>query len=112
MKHDCIFCAIIARQAPAQIVAETDDVLVIKDIAPKASIHYLIMPKHHYRDLQELDDCCVGSRLLQMAKKLSSETPDAKDYRLMINNGEAVGQRVFHLHMHFLAGSRLPEFGV
>ena len=110
MKSDCIFCAIIARQAPAQIVTETEDILVIKDIAPKTPLHYLIIPKHHYRDLQELNDCCVGSRLLQMAQKLSLDHPDAKDYRLLINNGYGVGQRVFHLHMHFLAGKELIDF--
>ncbi len=110
MKADCIFCAIIARKAPATIVSETDDVLVIKDIAPKTPIHYLIIPKHHYNDLQELNDCCVGSRLLSTAQQLSQETPQAKDYRLLINNGYGVGQRVFHLHMHFLAGKEFTDF--
>lgn len=110
MLADCIFCKIIAGQAPAEKIAETDDVLVIKDLYPKASIHYLIIPKHHYQDISSLDDCCVGSRMLQMARQLSGQDPDAKDYRLLINNGYGVGQRVFHLHMHFLAGSRVPEF--
>jgi histidine triad (HIT) family protein len=110
MAADCIFCSIIAGEAKAQVVAETDEVLVIKDIHPKATVHYLIIPKHHYQDLSQLDDCCVGSRLLQMARHLSSTNPDAMDYRLLINNGYGVGQRVFHLHMHFLAGSRVPEF--
>ncbi len=107
---DCIFCKIIAGQVAADIVAQTDDVLVIKDIFPKAAIHYLIIPKHHYRDLQEVEDCCVGSRLLQMARYLSATIPEAKDFRLLVNNGAGVGQRVFHLHMHFLAGSKLSDF--
>lgn len=108
MVPGCIFCSIIAGQAKAEIVAETDDVLVIKDLYPKASIHYLIIPKHHYQDLSQLDDCCVGSRLLQMARHLSTTVPDSKNYRLIINNG--ILQHVPHLHMHFLAGSRVPEF--
>ena len=110
MKSDCIFCSIIAGDIPGQIVAETEDILVIKDIAPKAKIHYLIVPKQHFKDLQELEDCCLGSRMFRMAQKLSADNPQAKDYRLMVNNGYGAGQRVFHLHMHFLAGSELPEF--
>lgn len=109
MQQDCIFCAIVARKAPATIVDETDDILVIKDIYPKTPIHYLIIPKHHYKDLQELNDCCVGGRLLQMAKKISQKS-GMPDYRLLINNGPEVGQRVFHLHMHFLAGKRFTDF--
>lgn len=110
MHTDCVFCKIIAGELPAQIIAETDDILVIKDLYPKASIHYLIIPKQHYKDLSELDDCCMSSGMLQMARHISSSNPDAGEYRLLVNNGYAVGQRVFHLHMHFLAGARVPEF--
>ncbi len=110
MQADCVFCKIIAGELPAEIITQTDEIIVIKDLYPKASIHYLIIPKHHYKDLSELDDCCIGSRMLQTARQLSSNNPDARDYRLLVNNGYGVGQRVFHLHMHFLAGSRVPEF--
>jgi histidine triad (HIT) family protein len=110
MDADCVFCKIIARQLPADIVCETEEMIVIKDRAPKASIHYLIIPKHHYKDLRELDDCCVGSRFFQMARLLSVQNKDAQDFRLIVNNGYAAGQRVFHLHVHFLAGESLFEF--
>ncbi len=110
MQDECIFCKIVAGDMPANIVAETDKVLVIKDITPKTTIHYLILPKAHYKDLQAATECNVACSLMSMARKLSQENPDAAEYRLVINNGYKAGQRVFHLHMHFLAGSKIPEF--
>jgi histidine triad (HIT) family protein len=108
MIPDCIFCKIIAGLLPSEIIAQNDDICVIKDIAPKASIHYLIMPKKHIKDLRSLEakDCCLGSKMLKMAQQLSLNNEEAKDFRLVINNGYNAGQRVFHLHMHFLAGSK------
>ena len=108
MESDCVFCKIISRKLPAEVIAEDDDILVIKDIAPKAPIHYLIMPKQHYKDLQDLDNCCVGAGMLMMAKRVAETYPEAKDFKLVMNNGYNAGQRVFHLHMHFLAGPDLP----
>ncbi len=109
---DCIFCKIIAREIPSTMVAETDDILVIQDIAPKASIHYLIMPKKHIKDLGSLEyhDGYLGADMLLMAKKLSHDIPEAHDFKFLINNGYKAGQKVFHLHAHFLAGHRLEEF--
>ncbi len=95
---------------PADIVAETDKVLVIKDINPKTAIHYLIIPKAHYKDLQAATECNVACSMMSMARKLSADNPDAADYRLVLNNGFKAGQRVFHLHMHFLAGPQITEF--
>ncbi len=106
---DCIFCKIIAKQIPSSIITETDDVIVIKDIAPKAPVHYLILPKKHIQDIQSLEktDCCLMSRMMMMAQTLSK---DAGDFRLIINSGHKAGQRVFHLHAHFLAGKELTDF--
>lgn len=110
MELDCIFCKIIARQFKSDIIAENDQVLVIKDIAPKATYHYLILPKKHYKGIQEASDCSVVCSLVSMARSLSGQNSATTSYRLVINNGYDVGQRVFHLHMHFLAGSKIPEF--
>jgi histidine triad (HIT) family protein len=109
---DCIFCNIIARTAPAHIIAETDDILVIQDVAPKARVHYLIIPKKHIKDLNAFGpgDCCLMGKMVKMAQKLSQETPGAQDFKFIINNGYAAGQRVFHVHAHFIAGERLAEF--
>lgn len=109
--NDCIFCKIIAREIPAQIIAENDDILVIQDINPKATIHYLIIPKKHIKDVQSFGkgDCCVAGKMFKMAQQISLADERAVDFKLLINNGYAAGQRVFHVHMHFLAGQRLNE---
>lgn len=108
---ECIFCKIIQKQIPSTIVAENDDVCVIKDINPKAPIHYLILPKFHVADVQSLDkvQCTVAARMFEMAQQLSAIDERAKDFRLQINSGAGVGQVVFHLHMHFLAGKKMAD---
>jgi histidine triad (HIT) family protein len=104
--QSCIFCKIIAKQIPSTIIAETDQILVIKDINPKAPIHYLIMPKKHVADItgfQESDTNLAGQMLL-MAKQLAQDLPGSKSFKLLVNNGADAGQMVFHSHIHFLSG--------
>lgn len=111
MVENCIFCKIATRQVPATFVAENDDIFVIKDISPKAPIHYLIIPKKHVVDVQSLesDELSLMSKMAAMAQRLSQEATEHKDFRLVINSGYAAGQRVFHLHMHYLAGGLKTE---
>jgi histidine triad (HIT) family protein len=110
-KTDCVFCKIIARQIPSSIVKETGNLIVIKDIAPKAPIHYLIIPKKHIKDIQSMDrtDAIYGSAIFSMAQELSKELQEPRDFRLVISSGYNAGQRVFHLHSHFLAGTTMAE---
>ena len=107
--HNCIFCKIIAKKIPATVIKETDDIIVIKDIAPKTPIHYLIIPKKHITDLQSLEDAdkALACNMLFMAHELSKDLPGSKAFRLVSNNGADSGQRVFHIHFHFLAGREL-----
>ncbi|MBM17859.1 MAG: histidine triad nucleotide-binding protein [Epsilonproteobacteria bacterium] len=112
MEHqDCIFCKIIAGQILAEKIKETPDLIVIKDISPQAPIHYLIVPKKHIKNLQsvsDLDQELLGSILL-MAKELSVDLSNPQEFRLISNNGASVGQSVFHIHFHFLAGKQFSE---
>ena len=109
---NCIFCKIIAGQAPAKIITETDELLVIDNIAPKAPIHYLILPKKHIPDIVALDtqDELLAGKMIFMAKQLSAKLSGSQDFRIIVNNGSDVGQSVFHLHFHFLAGTLLFDY--
>lgn len=106
---NCIFCKIIAREMPATIIAENDSIIVIKDIAPKAPIHSLLIPKKHIKDIQSLHakDAKLAGDLFLMAKELSKQLDGSQAFRIVVNNGADAGQRVFHLHLHFLSGERM-----
>jgi histidine triad (HIT) family protein len=111
MQINCIFCKIIDKSVPATIIAESEKVLVIQDIAPKAPIHYLIIPKIHHSNIASinLSNSTVPFDLFEMAQKLSCIDAQHAEYRLVINEGKNAGQTVFHLHLHFLSG-QLLEF--
>lgn len=105
---DCIFCKIIAGEIPAQKVHETDKVLVIRDINPKAPVHDLIIPKTHTLDLNDLDDKEMAAELLAVTREVAKkEGIDQGGYRLIVNTGKNGGQLVPHLHFHLLGGKNL-----
>lgn len=109
--QDCIFCRIISQEIPSKIIRETESVIVLKDIAPKAPIHFLIIPKKHIKDLVSCDqqDQSTLSEILMMSQTISKEIHEAASFKLLVNNGHSAGQRVFHLHFHFLAGKTFSE---
>jgi histidine triad (HIT) family protein len=111
MSVDCIFCKIIAREVPSEIIEETEDIIVIKDIKPQAPIHYLLIPKKHIKDITSFErtDCCYGSKMILMAQRLAQQNPQVAEFKFLINNGYKAGQRIFHVHAHFLAGSTFAE---
>lgn len=104
---DCIFCKIASGQIPAEKVYESENILAFKDINPVAPEHILIIPKKHISNVEDItaDDSMHVAELFFAAKEISSERSLAdKGYRLIINNGKAAGQEVFHLHMHIIGG--------
>ncbi|HOP29135.1 MAG TPA: histidine triad nucleotide-binding protein [Spirochaetota bacterium] len=104
---DCIFCKIASGQIPSEKVYESERVLAFKDINPVAPEHILIIPKKHISDIEELngDDSGDIAEILFAAKEIARERSlTEKGYRLILNNGKAAGQEVFHLHMHIIGG--------
>lgn len=108
----CIFCKIVAGNIKSTIIKEDEWTIAIEDIAPKAPIHYLILPKKHIESVAHIQDTDMAYcwSLMKMARDLSSNIP-SKSCNLISNNGASAGQSVFHLHMHFLAGKNLYENG-
>ena len=106
--NDCVFCKIIRGDVPSTMIAESESVIVIKDISPKAPVHYLIIPKKHLSDVRQFDDkdLEIAGQMILMAKNLSATLPEPGDFKLVMNNGSSAGQCVFHAHMHFLSGKK------
>jgi histidine triad (HIT) family protein len=108
---DCIFCKIIKKEVKSTIIDENDHVIVIKDIAPKAPIHYLVIPKIHVASINEIDGseghAIAVREMFKMIRKLAKNLPEPKAFTLVSNNGAQAGQCVFHMHWHFLSGSKL-----
>jgi len=98
----CIFCRIINREIPSDIVFENDKVLAFKDINPEMPIHYLIVPKEHIESIKSPGSEEVVSDLILAAKEISKEK-GINGYKLTFNVGREGGQIIGHLHMHFLA---------
>lgn len=105
MQADCIFCDIVLGKVSAEIVKQTDGLIVFKDIKPKAPIHLLIIPKKHVKSVIELaeEDRQLVSDTIYMAKEVAEEQ-GLQGYRLGINVGREGGQVVDHLHLHLLGG--------
>ena len=103
-----IFERIIAREIPADVVMENDDVIAFRDIAPKAPVHILVVPKTgEYANVTELaaGDPALLAKVVAMAQQVADEHAGGQ-YRLIFNTGENVGQTVFHVHAHVLAGGQ------
>ena len=103
----CLFCRIVAGELPAVLVHEDDLVVAIRDIAPQAPTHVLLLPRAHVpsaRELTEADGPLLG-RLFAVAADLArSEGIADAGYRLVSNVGDWGGQSVDHLHLHLLGG--------
>lgn len=107
---DCIFCKIAAGEIPSTKRYEDDEIVIFNDIAPKARIHLLCVPKQHFAYLSELnaDRAVLVGRTLEKIGKLKDELGLSEGYRVIINQGEYAGQTVHHLHLHLLGGEPLP----
>ncbi|MBD8629209.1 MAG: histidine triad nucleotide-binding protein [Massilia sp.] len=115
---NCIFCKIVAKQIPAAIVYEDDDVLAFKDINPAAPVHLLVIPKVHVATLSDCTDAHAAllGKMLALAPKLAEQNGIAVKmdaagkpvggFKTLINAGPDGGQEVYHLHLHMYGGPR------
>ena len=108
--NDCLFCRIVEKKVPADIVYESDDVIAFKDIEPKAPIHCLIIPKKHISTINDIDGSnsnIIGLMYEAVAQLARSFNVDKEGYRVVMNCNSDGGQTVYHIHLHFLAGRQL-----
>jgi histidine triad (HIT) family protein len=99
-----IFLKIINGEIPAEFIYQDDDVIVIKDIAPQAPVHLLIIPKKTVVDISEVDERLAG-RIVMVANEMARKFGIAEaGFRLVVNTGKDGGQTVPQLHMHLLGG--------
>lgn len=110
MSEDCIFCKIIAKEIPAEILYSDERVTAFRDIEPAAPVHILIIPNKHIPSINEIkeEDKNLIGHLHIVAQKLAKEEGIAeRGYRLMVNVGKEGGQMVYHLHLHLMGGKPL-----
>ena len=105
-----LFLKIVAREIPADIVYETDEVLAFRDINPQAPIHVLVIPNRRIASTDQLDagDSEIAGRLLLAAAAVAREQGiDQTGYRIVVNCGDDGGRTVDHIHLHVLGGRQL-----
>jgi len=105
-----LFERIVAREIPADIVYQDDEITAFRDIHPRAPVHILIVPNKPIatvNDIADADAPLVG-RLFLVARDLAKRFGIAADgYRLLVNCNEHGGQEVYHLHLHLVGGAPL-----
>ncbi len=102
----CIFCKIIKKEIPSNIIYENNEVIVFKDIHPRAKTHLLIVPKKHINTIKDLkedekDEILVG-KLFLVARDIAKNM-NLAGYKLLFNVGKEGGQEVFHIHLHLMS---------
>ena len=108
----CLFCKIINKEIPADVVCENDKVIAFRDINPQARVHVLILPKIHIENVGKITDenKDVLGDIHQMANEVAKKLGVYESgYRLITNCGSDAGQTVMHLHYHLIAGEKLGE---
>ena len=100
--EDCLFCRLVR---DGEHVHASDGFVAIRDKAPKAPTHLLVLPERHvdtFRDVAEFPPAEAKRMLEFVAETAAGE--GLKDYRVMVNVGSSAGQTVFHLHWHIMGG--------
>lgn len=110
MSDDCLFCKIIRKEIPSDVVYEDEDFFAFRDIKPQAPVHVLFVPKAHIDTLNAVEGknaILVGKMFEKIKEVASSEGIAEEGYRVVANCGSSAGQEVLHLHFHLLGGRNL-----
>lgn len=102
---DCVFCKIVKKEIPADVLQESKEAVIFKDIKPSAPVHYLVVSKKHIasiKDIKHENDALMG-HLIHEAK-IAAEKLGLSGYKLVFNVGRDGGQIIDHIHLHLLGG--------
>lgn len=102
--ENCIFCRIVSRKSPSNIVYEDDKYIAFLDIYPFSRGHTLVCPKEHGETIWDMKDSDIAE-LFQVSSKVSKAVvaaTEADGFRFVQNNGEAANQVVAHVHVHVI----------
>jgi len=103
----CIFCKIVKKEIPSREVYRDEEIVAFYDISPKAPVHVLVVPVKHIESLRHIEatDEAVVGRMMSIIKAIAQQLGVAEHgYKVVMNNGPASGQLVYHLHAHLLGG--------
>lgn len=111
---DCLFCRIINKELPSQIILENDQVLIIKDIKPTAPVHLLVIPKTHVNNI--CDRCLLETGILNSLYASIQEVVrnlklEERGFRVVSNYGHDAGETIPHFHIHIIGGRQLDSMG-
>lgn len=112
MSEPSIFTRILKGEIPSEIIAETENAFVIRDIAPKAPVHLVVIPVRHIPSIAAIGDLGDAERagMLPFIAAAASEAGlDGSGFRVTTNHGPDARQSVFHLHWHIMGGAPLSE---
>ncbi len=102
--EECVFCRIVKREAPAEVVYEDERAMAFMDINPATPGHTLLIPKAHFRNIFDLDEE-IAAHLMKVAVKLAPvirEAMGADGLNILNANEPAAFQSVFHFHLHLI----------
>lgn len=108
--EDCLFCRIVDKKIPAELIFEDDLIVAFNDINPQAPVHILIIPKEHFASLNDIPDekkDLLGHILFRARRIAQNMGIQERGYRIVLNTGKESGQEVFHIHFHLLGGRRM-----
>ena len=106
---DCVLCKIVDGSIPSKKVYEDDTILAFYDLEPQAPVHFLVIPKQHIANVDEINEgnadviAHIFTKIPQIAKSLGL----TNGYRIVTNCGKEGCQSVFHMHFHVLGGTQL-----
>jgi histidine triad (HIT) family protein len=104
MAADCLFCKIVAGDIPSTEVYSDEHTYAFEDVNPQAPTHVLVVTREHFADVVDLARDPGASAALLAGVRGVAERVGVQEFRTVLNTGAGVGQSVFHVHAHVLAG--------